>query len=132
MKEMYGIVLDVIAGGGYDLTDLHTKIEALWVQGRLTTEEKAELMERARDGASAQHSADLFAKLQELEARVKALEEGTDKPAASVEDFVEGRWYYNGDKCNWNGTTYTCIAPAGQVCVWSPEAYPAYWEAVTK
>lgn len=132
MREMYGIVLDVIAGGGYDLTDLHAKIEALWVQGRLTTEEKAELMERARVGATPQNSADLFAKLQELEARVKALEEGTDKTEATVEDFTEGRWYYNGDKCKENGTTYVCIAPQGQVCVWSPSAYPAYWEAESK
>ena len=127
---MYEIVKNVIEGGGYDLPALLTKIDALWVQGDLTDEERQELKEKARAGASPSAKADLFAKLQELEARVKALEEGKAEGGsteAAAEDFVEGRWYYNGDKCIWNGVTYVCIAPAGQVCVWSPEAYPTYW-----
>lgn len=28
------------------------------------------------------------------------------------------------------GSVYTCIAPAGVVCTWSPDEYPAYWEKV--
>ena len=127
---MYEIVKNVIEGGKYELSKLLIKIDTLWAQGDLTDPERDEMKAQARSGASAREGADLFAKLQELEARVKALE--ADKPEggnedAKAEDFKEGHWYYNGDKCLWKGETYVCTAPAGVVCVWSPEAYPAYW-----
>ena len=36
--------------------------------------------------------------------------------------------YYNGDKVTFNGEHYTCIAPEGSPCVWSPSEYPMYWQ----
>ena len=129
---MYSIVKSVIEGGGYDLPAILNKIDVLWVQGNLTGDEKDELKTLARAGATPQTGIDLFSKIQELETRVKALEgsqaEG-DSPEATAEEFVEGGWYYNGDKCIWKGTTYVCTAPDGVACVWSPEAYPAYWSS---
>lgn len=126
---MYEIVKNVIEGGSYELSGLLHKIDTLWAQGDLTDDQRDGLKSLARSGASAKEGVDLFAKLQELEARVKALEAGKQEGGAeaAAEDFQEGRWYYNGDKCIWNGETYTCTAPAGVVCVWSPAAYPAYW-----
>ena len=125
---MRDIIKNVIEGGDYNLPDLLTKIDTLWAQGDLNDEERTELKELARSGAQPKAGVDFFAKLLELEARVKALESGRSEGAEpDAEDYVEGRWYYNGDKCLWKGETYVCTAPDGVVCVWSPEAYPAYW-----
>lgn len=69
------------------------------------------------------------------------IEENGDAPAAlSVEErlaslektvtvpsFVTGTWYYRGDKVTFGDQVYTCIAPQGVVCVWSPADYPQYW-----
>lgn len=126
---MHNIVKNVINAGGYDLTTILEKIDTFWAEGRLTDNQRQELKDLARAGATAQTGVDLFAKLQELEARVKALEEtqSTDSTEASADDYKVGHWYYKGDKCLWNGVTYTCTAPDGVVCVWSPEEYPTYW-----
>ena len=43
-------------------------------------------------------------------------------------DYVPGTWYYRGDKVRFEDVLYTCVAPAGVVCVWSPAEYPAYWQ----
>lgn len=43
-------------------------------------------------------------------------------------DYVPGTWYYRGDKVRFADAVYTCVAPAGVVCVWSPTEYPAYWQ----
>ena len=73
-------------------------------------------------------------KLEELDKRVKALEEakeddtteeGTEEDAA---EYEVGKWYYAGDKVSFNGKTDKCIAPNGVVCVWTPTEYPTYWE----
>ena len=47
---------------------------------------------------------------------------------AIIKKYVVGKWYYNGDKCSFEGVNYVCIAPEGATCVWSPKDYPAYWE----
>ena len=131
---MFEIVKSVLVNGGYNLADIINKVDALWVQGKLTDSEKEELLSLARDNTSAKKEVDLFSKVVELEARVQALENNipANEPeqAETVLDFVDGKWYYNGDRCVWNGKVYTCIAPEGVVCVWSPEAYPTYWETV--
>ena len=127
---MYKIVKSVIETGNYDLTAITKKIKALWVQSDLTDEEYAELTESARNGAKTEYSIDLITKLEELDKRLTALEKADNTTEETITDFVEGKWYYNGDKCISNGTVYTCIAPEGVVCVWSPEAYPTYWTEV--
>lgn len=58
-----------------------------------------------------------------LEERLVALEK-----TVSVPEYAAGTWYYRGDKVNFNGTVYSCIAPIGVVCVWSPQEYPIYWQ----
>ncbi len=127
---MYNVVKNVISGGNFNLTAVLEKINILWAEDRLTDDERSELKELARAGAAPREGVDLFAKLQELETRIRVLEEkqnaddGTEK---SAEDYVVGKWYYGGDKCLWNGQSYICTAPEGTVCVWSPEEYPAYW-----
>ena len=127
---MFGTIERVINEGDFVLNEMLSKIDYFFAKGVLTEEEHKTLAERARSQAKPSKEADLFAKLQELEARVKALEEKSatnGEEESIVEDFVVGKWYYNGNKCLWEGKVYTCIAPEGTVCVWSPTDYPAYW-----
>lgn len=128
---MYNAVKNVLAQGDYNLKDMLNKIEYLWVKGKLTNEENEELIALARGGATTENSLDVLAKLDELEKRVRALESNTDKPDADTyPEYQNGKWYYKGDKCSFEGENYVCIAPEGTVCVWSPKDYPAYWEKV--
>ena len=127
---MYNIIKTVIETGNFELTDIIKKIDTVWFEGKITDEEKAELVEMAQGKANPQHSMDLVAKVADLEKRVKALEtqKPTDEPTEETyEPFVEGKWYYNGDKISFDGKNYRCIAPEGTACVWSPSAYPNYW-----
>lgn len=128
MKKLFE---NVIARGGYDLGVMLKKIDSYHVEGKLTDAEKDELYEQARAGADVQASVDVLAKLEELEARVRALEDGgggSGSGADEPEAYVPGKWYYAGDGVTFEGKRYVCSAPQGVVCVWSPGEYPAYWE----
>lgn len=133
---MYSVVKSVIESRNYELADMLTKIDTLWVQGSITEEERAELIDLARQNAEVQQSIDILAKLEELDMRVKALEEGkSDVPTeggeeVTYDEYVAGKWYYNGDIVMFEGKTYKCNAPAGHVCTWSPSEYPIYWAEV--
>ena len=126
---MKAIIKNVINRGGYDLTAILRKVDTLWAEGRLSDEERAELAERARNGARVGDSVDVVAKLIDLEKRVKALEVG-ESSTEEYSEYVVGAYYYNGDKVSFEGVNYICIAPENAVCVWSPKDYPAYWQEV--
>ena len=132
---MYNIIKTVITSGNFELTDIIRKIDTVWLEGKITDEEKAELVEMAQGKANPQHSMDLVAKVVELEKTVKSIlaqissdTDGEEVTEETYPPFVENKWYYNGDKCSENGSNYTCIAPDGVACVWSPSAYPPYWK----
>lgn len=126
---MFNTVKNVLSQGGYNLTDILNKIEVLWVKGKLTDKEQEELVAIARGGAKTENSLDVLVKLDELEKRIRALENNTDKPDEDIyPEYQEGKWYYTGDKVSFEGENYICIAPEGTVCVWSPKDYPTYWE----
>ena len=55
--------------------------------------------------------------------RLEALER-----AATPEPYAAGVWYYRGDKVTFENDVYSCVAPAGQVCTWSPAEYAEYWK----
>ena len=126
---MYEIIKKVIEEGRYNLSELLVKIDTLWVQGSLTEEQKVELIALAQDNADFKSGIDIIAKLEELDARLRALEEKKveDEETTEPDEYVTGKWYYNGDNVSFEGKTYVCIAPVGQVCTWSPAEYPAYW-----
>ena len=131
MKKLFE---NVIARGGYDLSVMLKKIDSYHVEGKLTDAEKDELYALARAGADMQASVDVLAKLEELEKRVRVLEEGGGSSGGgetgdTVAAYVPGKWYYAGDRVTFEGKRYVCSAPKGVVCVWSPGEYPAYWEA---
>lgn len=139
---MYDVVMNVIKSKNYELKDILTKIDTLWVQGSITEEERAELIALARQNAEVQQSIDVMRKLEEFDKRLKVAEdaikeikgeapEGGEGESGEVTypEYVPGNFYYNGDKITVDGKNYKCIAPVGVVCVWSPSEYPAYWEA---
>ena len=130
---MYNAIKNVLVQGDYNLKDMLDKIDLLWAKDKLTNEEYEELVTSAREGAKAENSFDAFEKLAELDKRVSALEKGNsgeDAPTVEYHEYEVGKWYYTGDKVSFEGTNYTCIAPDGVVCVWTPSAYPTYWEEV--
>lgn len=133
---MYDVVKNVIESKNYDLTDILGKIETVWVQSRITDEQKMELILLAQENAKAENSIDILSKLYDLDRRVTALE-NKEKMDESTEDGAEsptyppyttGAWYYNGDIVEFDGQNHKCIAPEGVVCTWSPAEYPPYWE----
>lgn len=140
---MYEIIKRVIASGQYDLTDMISKIDSIWIQGKLTNEQHDELIDLARGEADAIQSVDIMQKIADLDARVRALEakdaetidpgnpDDSNVDEAVIPEFAEGKWYYKHDAVKFNGSVYICIAPEGQACVWSPEAYPTFWQLVT-
>ena len=140
---MFNVIKTVISTKNYELNNILTKIDTLWVQGVLSDAQRTSLIEMAQANAKTENSIDVITKLVEVERRVTLLESkvanlgtsdtNTDTDTEtdteeSVAEFVEGKWYYAGDKVTYNGATYTCIAPEGVVCVWNPDAYAAYWQ----
>ena len=125
-------VFESALNSAFDLTDMLGKINTHHIAGNLTDADREELIRKAREKANPFGSVDVMAKLRDLEERVRTLEEAKATGGESNEEIVPeyqvGKWYYNGDKISWNGKVYTCTAPAGVVCVWSPAEYPAYWE----
>ena len=139
---MYEVTKNVIQSGSYELSDILTKIDTLWLQGSLTDDERLDLIEMARGKADPSHS---FAPLQEqidaLALRVEALEgkvepadpeSPTDGYPAYVQPTGAHDAYHKGDKVTFNGKHYVCTAPEGVSVVWSPDVYPSYWEEVTE
>ena len=144
---MYEIVKNVINSKTYELTDILTKIDTLWVQGSLTSEQRTELTTLAQQNADPaasyaplQEQIDALAdRLDALTVRVSVLEQsgetGGDEPEEPAEEWPEyiqptgaHDAYHNGDKVTWGGQHYTCITPEGTACVWDPDTYPAYWQ----
>jgi hypothetical protein len=139
-NNIYNVIKTVISSKRYELAEMLTKIDTLWVQGSITEEQRLSLILDAQNNAMVENSIDVLNKLYDLEKRVTALEnkEEIDKP---VDDETEeityppyeaGKWYQNGDIVSFDEKNYKCIAPIETVCVWSPTDYPAYWEMITK
>lgn len=138
---MYQIIHDVITSKRYELNDILTKIDTIWVQGDLTEDERDELMELARTNADPEQSYaplqaqidQAFAAIKALEARVAALEAGeSPEPAPEPDEWPEyvqptgaHDAYQTGDKVTWNGKHYISKMDGN---VWNPDAYPAGWE----
>jgi len=127
---MFNVVKRVIETKDFELRDILNKINVLWVQGNLNDEQKAELIGKAQGNADYKNSIDILKKLEELEKRISALESNNEEieQPEDYAEFVEGKWYYNGDIVTFENVVYICIAPDGQVCTWSPSEYPAYWQ----
>lgn len=133
---MKNIFEAVISRGSYDLAGLLANIDKYHIEGKLSDADRDALYAEARDKATASESINVLDKLAELEERVRALEEagsttGTTGDTSAAPEYQVGKWYHAGDRVTHEGKVYTCTAPSGVVCVWSPTEYPAYWQEVT-
>lgn len=133
---MYEIVKETIENTNYKLEEMLDKIYTLYAKDKLSKEQMEELENYAREKASTDNSIEILEKLKELDLRVLKLEqkveEEPEEPTEEYPEFIKDYWYYKGDKITFKGKKYICIAPEGQVCVWSPEGYPTYWEEVAE
>ena len=146
---MYEVFKSVITSGNYELSDMLTKIDTIWIQGQITDEQRTELINLARQNATPEQSyaplaqqvdalfenvAEIAAEVESLKSRVTALEGGEVTPPTPEEEYPEyvqptgaHDAYNTGDKITYNGKKYVCKMNG---CVWTPDAYPAGWEEV--
>ena len=146
---MYDVFRNVILLGGYNLADMLSKIDTIWVQGGLADDQRTELITLAREHANPEDSyatlqnqvdalynnyLEITAALQALTNRVAVLEgeevtpEEPEEWPAYVQPTGAHDAYNTGDKITYNGNRYTCKMDG---CVWPPDVYPAGWDLVT-
>lgn len=140
---MYEIFKAVINSGRYELADMLTKIDTIWLQGDLTDDQRTELTVLSREKAvpensyaSVQRQLDvLFENFAELAHRIMILESSSEPLEDEWPEYVRPTGahdaFYNGSKITFMGEHYTCTAPEGVAVVWDPETYPAYWQKET-
>lgn len=139
---MLNAIKNVINNGGYNLESVLYKINKMYIENRLSEEQKTELDNLAREKAKPKDSYDMQKQIDELRARVEILEknketeEPTTEPSEPVEEYLPFKQptgahdcYKIGDKIIFNGKKYICILDN---CVWSPETYPQSWEEVVE
>lgn len=126
MKELFE---QVIQRREYDLKSLLTCIDQYHIEGKLTDDERQELAQAAREGATAEY--DYAGEINALWAAVRELQKEVAPPEPDDEwpEFVQptgaGTAYQVGDKIIFRGERYICILAH---CVWSPADYPAGWQ----
>ena len=144
---MFEIVKNVILSKNYKLEDILNKINVLWLESKLSDEEKTSLISLARENAVAENS---YKPLQEqlnnlykafdnfkaeVNARLDTLEGKGDieEPVEEYPPFVKPNGAHNcyneGDKITYNEKKYICKING---CVWSPDEYPAAWQEVVE
>ena len=134
---MFNIIKTVIESKDYVLEDILYKIDKMYIQGRITEAEKTELDSLARQNAKAENSYDIQKQLENIFARLEALEnkDKTEEPAEQ-EEYPEFKQptgahdsYKIDDKITYNGKKYICKLDN---CVWAPDVYPDAWEEVVE
>ena len=138
---MYKIIKSVIESKDFKLEDILHKINKMYIEDKVSEAEKSELDELARAKAKAENSYDIQKQLDNIFARLEALENRntetedteTTEPADEYPEFVQPTGahdaYQVGDKVTYNGKKYICKL---ENCVWSPDTYPAGWEEVVE
>lgn len=136
---MYKIIKSVIESKDFKLEDILHKINKMYIEDKISEAEKSELDELARSQAKAENSYDIQKQLDNIFARLEALENKntevedteTTEPIEEYPEFVKPAGahdaYQVGDKVTYNGKKYMCKL---ENCVWSPDTYPAGWEEV--
>lgn len=121
----------VIAQHNYDLPSMLARIDEYHIAGKLTDAEREALIASARTGADPASGMDVAGEIQQLWAAIRKLQgvQAPDDVPAFVQPTGVHNAYFAGDRVLFGGTVYTCVAPAGIACVWSPTTMPDYWQA---
>lgn len=144
---MFEIVKNVILAKNYKLEDMLNKINVLWLESKISDEEKTSLISLSRENALAENS---YKPLQEqlnnlykafdnfkeeVNARLNTLEgkEDVEEPVEEYPPFVkpEGAHdaYQKGAGITFNGEKYESLIDNN---VWSPDEYPQDWKEVVE
>lgn len=142
-NKMKQIIEDTILHGSYKLQTKLLQIDEQEIKGNISKEEKEYLVDLAREHAQREneYAKDFNERLEELERKVKALEEAnkveepSDEPSEEeVEEYPPFKQplgghdsYMKGDKCSENGKKYVSLIDGNN---WSPSVYPQGWEEV--
>ena len=137
-----GIFEQVIARGGFDLTAMLARIDEYHIEGKIDDDERDALYADARENAKAEYDCSaeiesLWTAVRDIRARLTALEgESSEEPQEPADEWPEFTQpagahdaYYTGDKITYKGKRYVCIMPENVACTYSPDVYPAGWEA---
>lgn len=150
-NSMANILRNVIRNGGMPLSQVNERIETMYLNGRISAEERAELTELMHAKANPENEKGdykalyeaLAAKYNELEARVKALEAAAGGEAEGGEETGEEipEWkpwdgvsggYKTGDVVMHGGKAWENML-VGMTNVWEPGAPGVderYWKEV--
>ena len=126
--DYYGIIKSAIGFGGYELSEMESKIDRLWVEGHLTTDQRTELRTLAAEKARDADQTDVLAVLADLQRRVWELEHPTDQyaiwtPGYQTQQHEIVRFDVTGDGeldlCQYNGgRSYTALS-IGKIEGWN-------------
>ncbi len=86
----------VIAQGKYKADEQTEKIDQLWIEGKITDQERSQLITSANNNARNEEQVDLYKKLVDLEARIFALEQ-KDEPEIEYPVWTQGYTTKNGE-----------------------------------
>ena len=134
---MFEIVKNVILGKNYKLEDMLNKINVLWLESKLSDEEKNVAYSLARENALAENSyasnevifKEIFTRLEKIENIVfKDDEEEVEEYPQFVQPTGAHDAYKIGDKITFSdGNKYESLIDNN---VWAPDVYPAGWKKV--
>ena len=138
---MYTIIESVINSKVYELNDILKKIDTIWLQGKISDEEKNSLIAKAQENADGEQSYlplqeqidKLFTIIDSISNRVTILEGEKVAIAEEYPEFVQpsGKHdaYNKGDKITYNGKKYECVK---NNVMWSLDVNPKCWKEVTE
>jgi hypothetical protein len=128
MIDFEGIIRNYIMAGDYVLESIEQRINTLWVEGKLTDVQRAELLQLAAENARDVFQVDVLAKLALLESRVYDLEHPTDiyeiwKPGKVTAKGEIVRYDVTGDGeldlCQYNGGRASTSLSIGKIDGWN-------------
>ena len=122
------LLIKVIEGGNYVLSEMEQRIDRLWIEGKITEADRDELMPLAAEHASDRYQVDVLAKLADLETRIWELEHPTSQyvvwePGYQTKQHEIVRFDVTGDGeldlCQYNGgRSYTALS-IGKIEGWN-------------
>lgn len=134
---MYEIIENVILSKNYKLEDMLNKINVLWLESKISDEEKTSLISLARENAVAENSyasneiifKEIFTRLEKIENIVfKDDEEEVEEYPQFIQHTGAHDAYKIGDKITFSdGNKYESLIDNN---VWAPDVYPAGWKKV--
>ena len=143
---MYEVIKNAINNTDFELKATIEKIDTLWIENKITEEQRKELIELAREKANPENSYaplqeqidSIYTEIDRMKNRLDTLEgkEEPTEPEEPVDEYPEyvqptgaHNAYNTGDKITYNNKKYVCKING---CVWNPDVYPQGWEEVVE